>query len=128
VLFYKGFSFCYALVTTYYTYPEPIPICRVTALGLGGGRSAKPSKITVSIMPGRNGVRVVFFGRLSRLPTTQYPGAPRSSGIKRPLASSSVKPFVQPPFVIELVLQTSLCETCSLPLVALRHYLRIALS
>ena len=24
-LFYKGFSFRYALVTTYYTYPEPTP-------------------------------------------------------------------------------------------------------
>jgi hypothetical protein len=25
MLFYKGFSFRYALVTTYYTYPEPTP-------------------------------------------------------------------------------------------------------
>jgi hypothetical protein len=26
MLFYKGFLFRYALVTTYYTYPEPTPI------------------------------------------------------------------------------------------------------
>jgi hypothetical protein len=25
MLFYKGFSFRYALVTAYYTYPEPTP-------------------------------------------------------------------------------------------------------
>ena len=36
VLFYKGFSFRYALVTTYYTYPEPTPTSSPPSLSDGG--------------------------------------------------------------------------------------------
>ncbi len=42
VLFYKGFSSRYALVTTYYTYPEPTPVTQINGRRTASGTSSGP--------------------------------------------------------------------------------------